>query len=144
MRMTAAQFRAMKPAKGEKYHRSPASERTCSGVVYDSKAEMVYHQMNPDAIYKPGRVELPGGIWYEPDFLVATKDGGYARVDIKGVRTPAYNLKMRLYAASPVLIPLLEVKAKYRRGVIVGFETVRTIVPGNPVPRVTKKKRRKA
>lgn len=137
-RITAAQFRAMKQ-KREKYHRSPASERTCAGVVYDSKAEMVYHQMNPDALYKPGSLDLPGSVRYEPDFW---HDDVRHYVDVKGMRTAAYNIKMRLYASLPSGPPIHEVKAVYRRGRIVDFRTVRIIVPGKPVPRATKKRRK--
>lgn len=143
MKLTAAEWNALKPGKRNKYNRSKPEDRTWGNVVFDSKAEMVWAQMHQPAMHKPCRIELPGGIRYEPDFKKwgGSQIGEYF-VDVKGTRTPAYNLKVRLYAAMPSGLPLHEVKAKYRGGKIVGFETTRIIVPGSPVPRVKRKSKK--
>lgn len=138
MKIAAAQWNARKKPKRNKYNRSPPEDRTWNGVVYDSKAEMVYHQMSPWTRHHPGAVLMAGGIKYEPDFW---DELNQEYVEVKGKPLPTYNQKMRLYVSEPRPFHVREVKAVYRNGVISGFATTRIIVPGQPVPRVARKKK---
>lgn len=55
-------------------------------------------------------VKLPGGVKYVCDFLVFYADGRIAFVEVKGVQTPAWKLKLRLLEESqPWVFERLEV-----------------------------------
>lgn len=57
-------------------------------------------------------IRLPGGLKFVCDFLVIKSDGSVQLVEIKGMATPAFKMKMRLLQeAQPELFALLEVLA---------------------------------
>lgn len=48
-----AEAEKAKPKGRPRVNRSAKADRTWNGVVYDSKAEMLYHQQHPQAYYQP-------------------------------------------------------------------------------------------
>ena len=55
-------------------------------------------------------VKLPGGIKYVADFLVCMADGRTRMVEVKGMQTAAWKLKLRLLEETrPELFAILEV-----------------------------------
>ena len=133
--------------KRHKYKVSPASERTWNGVVYASKAECAFAQwarLHGIPCRRGESIRLAGGVVYKPDFFVKVMPGSEsdsAYVDVKGIETPAFRLKMRLYIADPAMrFPVVTVKAIYRGGRITGFKVDQVWEPGKPAPRRARKK----
>ena len=105
----------MRPARQGKYNarRTPYKER-----VYASQAEantaahldrLKTLGVVTDWEYEP-KFELPGGIVYKADFLVHYAIGRPRVIDVKGVRTAVFNLKVRLMreAYPDVVIELIK------------------------------------
>lgn len=89
-----------------KYKVSPADARTWRGRTYASKAEMLYAK-ELDLQLRGGLiaeiVEQPiihlGPIDYRPDFAVRrTPVGVWYWADVKGMETPEFRLKCKLWA----------------------------------------------
>jgi len=89
-----------------KYRTAPKADRTdkVTGKVYPSKAEMFFAQMLARMVLNGevrNVVEQPvvmlDCIKYVPDFLVTYKSGEVMYIDVKGMRTPVFNLKLRLW-----------------------------------------------
>lgn len=101
--------------KKAKYHNEKTVE---DGVTFDSKAEARrYRELQ--AMQKAGAIRwfgrqpsflLPGNIRYRPDFLVCSKSGGLYVEDVKGMETPAFKLKRKLWDATHPGFPLVIVK----------------------------------
>ena len=78
-----------------KYNVSRKDTRTCDGIVFDSKAEMVWYRRLVQA--RDGGVlkyflrqvpfHLPGGVKYLCDFMAVYADGRIEFQDVKGMRT---------------------------------------------------------
>jgi hypothetical protein len=87
-----------------KYRVSPKADRTWNGKVYASKAEMFFAQMlhrmqlngEVRAVVEQPVVMLDC-IKYIPDFLVTYNDGAVMYIDVKGVSTPVFSLKLKLW-----------------------------------------------
>lgn len=87
-----------------KYNVAPAERRTYNGVVYDSRAEMLYAQQL-DQLKQVGHVleierqpqlELVEGYRYRPDFKVTWQDG-VEYVDVKGKETTEFRRTLRMW-----------------------------------------------
>ena len=91
-----------------KFGVAPRHERTLDGVVFDSKREMeVYSEFKVlkrcgeilDLELQP-RVLLipkPNKIEYIPDFRVVWKNGNEEWIDVKGMETPEFKLKAKMF-----------------------------------------------
>lgn len=141
-RTNSDQWRAGK-AKANKYRVSPKPDRTYMGIVFASKLEMSYYRdmLVPRADIVTAlqvRVPLgPSGIVYVADFSVLDESGKIEYIDAKGVETPEFRLKCRLWWAhgpGPLRI------VKKIRG---EFRTVEVITPNQPRQRERKKRRSK-
>jgi hypothetical protein len=87
--------------------------RTADGIVFDSKKEMLRY-LELRAAREGGAVlyflrqvpfDLPGGIKYRIDFMIAWADGRISYEDVKGYRTDVYKLKKRqVEALYPITI----------------------------------------
>lgn len=90
-------------------HKYGAKRTEYGGQLYDSKAEAAYAReldirKAAGDIQDWGRADtvdlIPGKrgerIDYRPDFWVIDRTHGHYRVDVKGVETPVFKLKMRL------------------------------------------------
>src|SRR5574343_598301 len=107
--------------RGNKYG---AAKTTVNGITFDSRAEAAFYEyLLP--LQKIGRIEkielqktftLYAGIKYIADFVVTTKDGPIRYIDVKGVETPVFKLKRKLFEKD--VGPLEVVKASYRKGTI--------------------------
>lgn len=93
----------------KKPHKFGAKPKSVDGQRYDSTAEARYHN-HLKFLHAGGeialwmeqpRMMLAGGVWYRPDFLVLTEHlcascAPLLRVvDIKGVRTKEYRMKVK-------------------------------------------------
>ena len=87
-----------------KYKVSAKADRTYAGKVYASKAEMFFAQMlarmlaNGEVravIEQP--VVMLDIIRYVPDFLVTYNDGQVMYIDVKGMETPVFRMKLKLW-----------------------------------------------
>lgn len=71
---------------------------------HDSKAEAMYcnelhGKLNVVKIIQQPKVYLTAAkILYKPDFLVRFQDGSESFIDVKGMLTPVFAIKMRLWA----------------------------------------------
>ena len=114
------------------------------GIVFASKAEAAYYNQlkilkkageikdfemqvkftlmdrfyHPTKTRKSGEPSVVGAITYTPDFIVEENDGSKQVIDVKGHRTPIFNLKAKLFMRQ-YGIPILLAKRKGR-----GFEHV--------------------
>src|SRR5574343_507260 len=106
--------------RGNKYG---AAKTTVNGITFDSRAEAAFYEyLLP--LQKIGRIEkielqktftLYAGIKLRLDFVVtAQKVKRY--IDVKGVETPVFKLKRKLFEKD--VGPLEVVKASYRKGTI--------------------------
>ena len=98
------------------------------GFRFDSKVEAEFYRYLK-ALKSAGEVEhidvhpiftLPGGIRFQPDFLVFFKaetegSGNIAVYDVKGVLTAQARDRKRLFDASHPLAPLIIVRKKGKR-----------------------------
>ncbi|MEO3947646.1 DUF1064 domain-containing protein [Gorillibacterium sp. CAU 1737] len=106
-RMTLAEYHALGKTPRNKYK---AIRTQAHGIWFDSKAEAEYY-CGLKLLERAGEVtaiELqpafvllessPGerGITYRADFRVTYRDGRQEVIDVKGVRTPSYRLKVKL------------------------------------------------
>ncbi len=93
-------------APTNKYRVAPKDERTCEGITFASKAEMLAYQKL--ALLQGSRfvmeIELqpvfkfPMGFEYRADFRVMYQDGTVEVIDVKGVQTPVFKLKAKCMA----------------------------------------------
>ena len=114
------------------------------GIVFASKAEAAYYNQlkilkkageikdfemqvkftlmdrfyHPTKTRKSGEPSVVGAITYTPDFIVEENDGSKHVIDVKGHRTPIFNLKAKLFMRQ-YGIPIILAKRKGR-----GFEHV--------------------
>ena len=106
--MTAAEYRALPKAKRLKYRNVPTMY---NGVRYDSKKE-AEQAKRLDLLIEGGYVRswqrqvryriVVNGMrvcTYVCDFLVTMADGEVEVMDVKGFKTPSYNLKKKLMKA---------------------------------------------
>lgn len=117
---------------------------TLDGIQFDSKAEAAYYNQlkilkkageikdfemqvkftlmdrfyHPTKTRKSGEPSVVGAITYTPDFIVEKNDGSKHVIDVKGHRTPIFNLKAKLFMRQ-YGIPIILAKRKGR-----GFEHV--------------------
>ena len=146
--MTTEQFRAQygdKAPRGvrrNKYGVAAKERRTWNGRVYASRAEMLYDfiglypaRFDGWAILHQWPVALgPAGIRTIVDFRLARDHKEDRFVEVKGVQTPAFRLKCKLwrvYGPGPLEI----VKVRESRTGRVTCETIDTIVPGEKARR---------
>lgn len=108
------------PKPISKYHVSAPEERTHDKIVYASKAEMLAAKQfadDPTVLWycRQPQFMLAGGVSLRVDFLVCREvftAGGLASaidieaIEIKGVETPDFKIKKRLWANTPGLPPL--------------------------------------
>jgi len=95
-----------------------------NGRWYHSRAERGYAELL-DLFIKTGSVKswrpqvsvnLPGGIKWKVDFEVTDSCGNTYMVEVKGMATPEYKLKLELYRAKQdEMLPLFVVR-KYGEG----------------------------
>jgi Protein of unknown function (DUF1064) len=108
-----------RPCLGHKYHVSAKDLRTSDGIVFDSKSEMLcynilkqsgmefYRQPEfvlQDATEADGKKER--AVVYRGDFLLGPPRTGNTEslrpeqivLDVKGMKTPVYNLKRKMFA----------------------------------------------
>lgn len=113
--------------RGSKYR---AVKTTVDGITFDSKGEAAYYQelRRQEDMGFLKIVELQPKIYlteakilYKPDFLIERK-GELVYIDFKGMETPVFKLKARLWA-SYMDEPLEIVKRSGKR-----FKLVRTII----------------
>ena len=109
---------------GNKYNVAIKSERTALGRVFDSKAEM-HQALEFEHLRKRGEIlELeyqpvlvllpkPNLVKYIPDFRVVWRNGHEEYVDVKGVETPVFKLKVKLVRHFHPEKRLIIVKALY-------------------------------
>jgi hypothetical protein len=106
------------------------------GRKFDSRWEAAYyrHLLLEEAAGRVKLLELQPKIYLtdarilmKPDFLVLDlKSGQQHYVDVKGVRTPVFQLKCRLWAAyGPLKLVLVKKKGQ-------GFEVIKEITPAHP------------
>ena len=114
------------------------------GIVFASKAEAAYYNRlkilkkageikdfemqvefiimdrfkHPTRKWKNGKPAVVGAIKYLPDFVVEENDGSKHVIDVKGHRTPIFNLKAKLFMRQ-YGIPIILAKREGR-----GFEHV--------------------
>lgn len=101
--------------KKTKYHNEKV---TVEGITFDSKAEAQrYGELQQ--MQKGGEIRwfsrqpsfvLPGSIRYRPDFLVCKRNGTLYVEDVKGMETPEFKLKKKLWDATFTGFPLVVVK----------------------------------
>lgn len=105
--------------RGNKYG---AVKTTVNGITFDSKAEAAFYQ-HLCLLQKAGTIgdfkrqcayKLHAGIKYVADFAVY-HDQQWIAIDVKGVETPVFKLKRKLYEED--YGPLHVVKPVYRGGV---------------------------
>jgi hypothetical protein len=132
--------------KVNKYKVAPKEDRTWSGTTYASKAEMYYAQdLSRDQsvlVWSRGTRIMLDCIAYVPDFRVTFRDGSSCWVDVKGMLTPVFRLKLKLWQKhGPGELRL------YKRLVRVsghGWKHLGSYGPGLPVVKRATKKRRKS
>ena len=90
-----------------KYNVAPKADRTALGRVFDSKREMAV-ALEFEALRRVGQtseieyqpvIELvpkPNLIRYVPDFRIVWPDGNEEYVDVKGVETAVFRIKLKL------------------------------------------------
>lgn len=109
------------------------------GIVFASKAEAAYYNRlkilkkageikdfemqvkftlmdrfyHPTKTRKSGEPSVVGAITYTPDFIVEENDGSKHVIDVKGHRTPIFNLKAKLFMRQ-YGIPIILAKRKGR------------------------------
>lgn len=88
-----------------KYGVASKAARTCNGITYASKAEMLYHAhlrtMASGGLIREIEtqpvVKFASDIKYVPDFKVTLFFGPVEWIDVKGVETPEFKLKCKLW-----------------------------------------------
>lgn len=114
-------------------------KNTLDGIQFDSKAEAAYYIQlkilkkageikdfemqvkftlmdrfyHPTKTRKSGEPSVVGAITYTPDFIVEENDGSKHVIDVKGHRTPIFNLKAKLFMRQ-YGIPIILAKRKGR------------------------------
>ena len=143
--MTVAEWRKQqaKP-KRNRFGVSKRADRTWNGKVYASKMEMLYAQ-ELDIVAKAGnRVEEqvpvvlgPSGIELVVDFKITYLRMPPLWVEVKGMETPAWRLKCRLWMVhGPGPLKVVKLCGKV-------WKTLETITPGEPRQKRERKKKRK-
>ena len=103
-----------------KYKVSPKDQRTHNGRVFASKAEMEYFQILEIEMRAGGIQSIVcqppirlGPIDYVPDFAVKIDDD-WRWIDVKGMETPAFRIKKKLWAEyGPGLLVLVKKSGKH-------------------------------
>jgi hypothetical protein len=134
--ITQAEVQALKSsggrlvAKGNKYGVAPKADRTYNGIVYDSKAEAQFAS-RLDLWKKVGTVvswrrQIPLELLVKGvricklivDFDVTWRDEPAELIELKGVETPVYKLKIKLARAlyGPNIIKVLRPADLKRKG----------------------------
>lgn len=88
-------------------HKYNAKKTTIDGITFDSKAEAQrYAELK--LLQSAGEIksfelqpvfQLHAGIKYKADFRVINNDGSEVIEDVKGLETPVFKLKLRLFKA---------------------------------------------
>ncbi len=94
---------APKPEKTNKYRVAPKAERTVGLLTFASKAEALAYQtlLMLQEMGDVTKLELqpvfkfPMGYEYRADFRVTYKGGNVEVIDVKGMETPVFKLKMK-------------------------------------------------
>ena len=94
-------------SRRNKYNVAPKEARTHNGIVFASKHEMMDYvelrMLERDGVISDlklqPRFKLPADIVYVGDFQY-TRDGKTVVQDSKGVRTPVYKMKLKLFRAT--------------------------------------------
>ena len=115
-----------KGKKRNKYGVAPKADRTLNGITYASKAEMQYaahlDYLRQGHVVKSIEFQpvfmLEGGIKYVADFRVFNANGTVDVIDVKGVETQVFRLKVRQWKKTPDIGPLTIVKKKGRGFVV--------------------------
>lgn len=138
--------------KGQgKYRVSPKEDRTLNGVVFASKAEMMYFRDVIQPLLNAGAIKsvacqrkfhlgCPENK-YVADFTVTGLDGSVHTIDIKGMATPKFNhdrLLWSVYGQHPLHI----IKCQTRKNKPPKFKTVEIITPGTKLVRKVRKPRK--
>lgn len=98
---------SLSQTRRNKYNVAPKEARTHGGIVFASKHEMLdfielrmleQAEVISDLKLQP-RFKLPADIVYVADFQYV-RDGKTIVQDSKGVRTPVYKMKLRLFKAT--------------------------------------------
>ncbi len=118
--------------KRNKYRVSAKEDRTWNGVVYASKAEMLYAIVLADSVrlgIYDEVVRQPivclGPIDYRPDFAIRLCGSRFWRwIDVKGAQTPEFRLKVKLWRdCGPGELHIVKRSGK-------GFKTVEVVMGG--------------
>lgn len=134
-----------------KFRVSPREERTLDGIVYASKAEMMYFRDVITPLLNAGIIDsvacqrkfhlgVPENT-YVADFTITFPEGSVHTVDIKGMSTPKFNhdrLLWSVYGPHPLHV----IKCQTRKGKPPKFKTVEVITPGTKLVRKTRKPRK--
>jgi hypothetical protein len=96
-----------------------------TGIQFDSKAEAEYYLILKDRL---AAKEIAGfsrqntyvlqekpKIVYKPDFVLVNWDGSVNVIDVKGVQTAAFRLKVRMFKAKYPHLPLILAKKQGRK-----------------------------
>jgi hypothetical protein len=111
-RWTTAQYKAYVERGESKYHNQKTE---IDGMTFDSKAEAqrynelvwLWSKGEISGFTRQPSFELSPGVRYRPDFMVCDKSGHVWVEDVKGVETPAFKIKRRLWESK---FPWLELK----------------------------------
>lgn len=109
MKMTAAEFLKLHPAKPNKFG---AQRTTLDGIKFDSKAEATYYstlklreragEVHSVEIQRPFALTINGYLigTYKADFCFwDVLEDRYRVIDVKGVATPVFKLKAKMVKA---------------------------------------------
>ena len=115
--------------RGGKYGVAPVEERTCEGIVFHSKREMIAYQ-GFRILEKSGQIaklerQVPYDLWawypdqqgvvfssvaqYICDFRVTELDGTVRLYETKGVSTAVYKLKKKIFCANYPHLRIVEI-----------------------------------
>jgi predicted nuclease of restriction endonuclease-like RecB superfamily len=91
---------------------------TINGIRFDSKAEGEYY-LRLLTRYQPNEIKLQPKLYftdakilYKPDFLII-EDGRQVYIDVKGVETAVFKIKMRLFKCySNAMLRIVKKKGK--------------------------------
>ncbi len=103
--------------KFNKYKVADKPSRTRDGIAFDSKKEANYYDQlklrkragDVLVFLRQPKFHLPGKAVYRCDFLVFLSDGSVEFIDVKGFRTPEYQMKKRMVEEIYAPIKITEV-----------------------------------
>lgn len=109
-------------SKAEAAYYNQLTRRKKAGEIKDFEMQVKFTLMDrfyhPTKTRKSGEPSVVGAITYTPDFIVEENDGSKHVIDVKGHRTPIFNLKAKLFMKQ-YGVPIILAKRKGR-----GFEHV--------------------